>query len=181
MVLYRPAFEEKSTKRQKLIVRYARFVAVVLIITYPLLSFLIASGHESGALNWLNYEAVFDGVVGTLSALTLALLIARVDSELLGLSPWLISILFAYAAIQPLSIVFHQDPLTFQTIKTAVLLAVTKENSTNYENLRLFAELLTRHHQNKMTAHLEAFQAASKIKQRQTKEFNHSIANRIFL
>jgi hypothetical protein len=117
VTLYLPAYNPSSANRQKLLIHHSLFIVVVFIAAFPLFSFLVPKyGLE-------NYDAVFEGAVGTLSAVALALLIARLDSKLIGLSTWLICILLAYSAIQPLSVVFHQHPAALQTIKTSVLLA----------------------------------------------------------
>lgn len=117
VILYLPAYDSQSANRQKLLIHHSLFIVVVFIAVFPLFSFLVPRyGLE-------NYDAVFEGAVGTLSAVALALLIARLDSKLIGLSSWLICILLAYSAIQPLSVVFHQHPAALQTIKTSVLLA----------------------------------------------------------
>jgi hypothetical protein len=121
-VMYLPAHDVPSKKKQKRMIRYSIFVVTVLIAAFPLLSFCIAINGYS-ADTFKGYETVFQGVLGTLSAIGLALLIARLDSKLIGLSSWLIVILFAYSAIQPLSVVFYQEPEAFKTITTSVLLA----------------------------------------------------------
>jgi hypothetical protein len=121
-VMYLPAHDEPSKKKQKRMIRYSIFVATVLIAAFPLLSFCIDINGYS-AEKFTGYETVFQGLLGTLSAIGLALLIARLDSKLIGLSSWLIVILFAYSAIQPLSVVFYQEPEAFKTITTSVLLA----------------------------------------------------------
>jgi preprotein translocase subunit SecG len=123
VILYIPAYDEKSDKRQRLIIHYAGFVVTMLILSFPLLSFSITSRPHVWADSLESYQAIFDGVVGTLSALALALLIARLDSKLIGLKTGYVVILFSYAAIQPLYVVFHQRNEAFDTIKTSVLLA----------------------------------------------------------
>lgn len=117
VILYLPAYNGQSANRQKLLIHQSLFMVVVFIAAFPLFSFLVPK-YGLG-----DYDAVFEGAVGTLSAVALALLIARLDSKLIGLSTWLICILLAYSAIQPLSVVFHQHPAALQTIKTSVLLA----------------------------------------------------------
>jgi hypothetical protein len=74
--------------------------------------------------NWSEYVAVFDALSGTLNAVVVALMIARFDSKLIGLPPWLISILYFYSGVQPLFVVFDQSVDVFGTIRTAVLIVV---------------------------------------------------------
>src|SRR6185503_15541898 len=53
------------------------------------------------------------------------LLIARLDSKLVGLPSWLISILYSYAAAQPLFVVFELNQTeVFDKITTGVLIFV---------------------------------------------------------
>jgi uncharacterized membrane protein YcgQ (UPF0703/DUF1980 family) len=66
---------------------------------------------------------VFDGVTGMLSAVVLALLIARMDSKLFNLPSSLIWMLFAYASIQTLFIAFVQIAPVLQMVKGSVLIA----------------------------------------------------------
>jgi hypothetical protein len=117
-VLYMPAHNAKSAKRQGLLIHYSTFVILVLIAAFPLFSFTI----QDNFVRLKGYDAVFQGIAGTLSAVSFALLIARLDSKLIGLSSWLIGILLAYSAIQPLSVVLHQHQ-AFDTIKTSLLSA----------------------------------------------------------
>jgi hypothetical protein len=75
-------------------------------------------------VNWKEYPAVFDALSGTLNAVVLALLIARLDSKLIALPSWLICILYFYAGVQPLFVVFELQPEEYKSITTAVLLVV---------------------------------------------------------
>lgn len=85
-VLYMPAHNAKSAKRQGLLIHYSTFVILVLIAAFPLFSFTI----QDNFVRLKGYDAVFQGIAGTLSAVSFALLIARLDSKLIGLSSWLI-------------------------------------------------------------------------------------------
>ena len=69
------------------------------------------------------YATVFEGITGTLSAIGLALLIARLDSKLVRLQPWCIGILFAYASIQPLFVAFALNMNVLKMVQTSVLTA----------------------------------------------------------
>lgn len=71
-----------------------------------------------------SYVAVFDALSGIVNALVFALLIARLDSKLIGLRSWLICILYSYAAVQPLFVVFGQESPVFKRIMVSVLIFV---------------------------------------------------------
>lgn len=124
VVLQSPAFDEKSEKRQKLLVRYSVFVTVLLVAVYLLLFFRL-TGPALSKEQMEAYATVFDGIVGTLSAVVLALLIARMDSKIFGLPSWswATRILFVYASIQPLFIAFNQKAEVLKAVQTAVLTA----------------------------------------------------------
>jgi len=74
--------------------------------------------------NWSDYSAIFNALSGTLNAVVVALLIARLDSKLIGLPPWLISILYFYSGIQPMFVVFEQQLDEFGAIRAIVLIVV---------------------------------------------------------
>lgn len=69
----------------------------------------------------MDYVTVFDGVTGLLSAIVVALLIARMDSKLFSLPSRLIWMLFTYASIQSLFIAFAQNAPVLQMVRTSVL------------------------------------------------------------
>lgn len=130
VVLQSPPYDDRSKMRQKLLVNYSSFVIGLLIAAFVLLaSFAVGNGSDQNRL--IGYATVFDGVTGTLSGVALALLIARLDSKLFiarlpnkvfNLQSPLIYILFAYAAIQPLFVVFELENV-FKAIEAVVLLA----------------------------------------------------------
>lgn len=122
VVLRSPAFDKRAGARQSLLVRYSSLVVALLIAVFPLLLFRIG-GPALSKDRLTEYATVFDGVTGTLSAVVLALLIARMDSRLFGLSRWLIGMLFAYASIQPLFIAFALDVRVLEMVQTSVLTA----------------------------------------------------------
>lgn len=122
VVLRSPAFDKRARARQSLLVRYSSLVVALLIAVFPLLLFRIG-GPALPKERLTDYATVFDGVTGTLSAVVLALLIARMDSRLFGLSRWLIGMLFAYASIQPLFIAFALDVSVLEMVQTSVLTA----------------------------------------------------------
>jgi hypothetical protein len=122
LVMYIPSGEEwKKRDRKFRIIAFAVFG--VLIFLYIFLALIKGRGFPSAY--WEAYASIFDALSGVLNAIVLALLIARLDSKLLGLHSWLISILYSYAAVQPLFIVFelNQTPI-WQTITTVVLIFV---------------------------------------------------------
>jgi hypothetical protein len=119
VVLYLPAYDERSDKKQKLVIRYSRFVVALLISAFLLL--LCGLGQDGMTLqNLAIHKTVFNGISGTLSAIVLALLIARLDSKIISLPSWLVTVLFCYSAVQALSVVF--DLREFQGIETVTLI-----------------------------------------------------------
>src|SRR5262249_36940838 len=71
------------------------------------------------------YSAIFDALSGVIDAVVLALFICRLDSKLIGLPLWLISVLYSYAAVQPLFMVFElSDSKALERIATSVLIFV---------------------------------------------------------
>ncbi len=102
-----------------MLLRYSFFVVLLFILAFPLLLTLAGDSLTGNFLS--DYTTVFEGLLGTLSAVSLALLVARFDSKLFGLPLLLICILFAYSGIQPLIVVFAQTG--FETIKTSALIA----------------------------------------------------------
>lgn len=122
VVLHTPAFGEHAAVRQRLMLNYSRFVILLLIAIFPLLLFL------TGGPKWdedmlRGYATVFNGVTGALSAIALALLIARMDGSLFGLPRWSILALFAYAAIQPLFIAFGLNVAVLNMVQKSTLVA----------------------------------------------------------
>ena len=113
---------KRSGARQKLLINYSLFIIFLLIAVYPLI-FAKMSGLPQDDAYPRDYATVFDGVTGMLSAIVLALLIARMDSKLFNLPSSLIWMLFAYASIQTLFIAFVQIAPVLQMVKGSVLIA----------------------------------------------------------
>jgi hypothetical protein len=106
--------------RQKLLINYSTFGVYLLIAVYLLLlGFLSRGAATTETLR--DYATMFDGVTGLLSAIVLALLIARMDSKLFSLPSRLIWLLFVYASIQSLYIVFAQTNPVLEMVREAVL------------------------------------------------------------
>lgn len=122
VVLRLPAIDRRSETRQKQLINYSRFVVILLIAIFPLLLFMIG-GPKLDSSQMIEYATIFDGVTGTLSAVVLALLIARMDSKLFGLPWWSVWILFVYASIQPLFIAFAEELPVLKIVETSVLIA----------------------------------------------------------
>jgi hypothetical protein len=102
-----------------MVISFALAIAL-LTATFPLIM-LTKIGVKT---NWSEYPAAFDALSGTINAIVLALLVARLDSKLLGLPSWLICILYFYAGVQPMFVVFELHPEVYAGIKTAVLWVV---------------------------------------------------------
>jgi hypothetical protein len=120
VVLRSPAFTKRAVMRQRMLVNHSGFVLALLIALFPLLLFWIG-GPELYESGMRDYATIFDGLTGTLSAIVLALLIARMDSKLFGLPFLLIGILFAYASIQPLFVAFALNDTVLKLVQMLVL------------------------------------------------------------
>lgn len=123
-ILYLPYQTIKERLRHRRLLYLSFFIVVIIIVSYPLLFNLAKSNGEFTQESLLEHMTAFNAVSGTLNAVVLALLIARLDSKLIGLPSWLVSILYLYAAVQPLFVVFSQPGLMNEIIKTFVLLFV---------------------------------------------------------
>lgn len=121
VILRSPAFDTRTKTRQKLLINYSTFVVALLIAAFPLLVFVVG-GPKLSESELRDYATVFNGVAGTLSAVGWALLIARTDSNLFGLPMWSMGLLFAYASIQPLFVVFALNDTVLRMVQTSVLL-----------------------------------------------------------
>jgi hypothetical protein len=106
--------------RQRLLINYSIFAIVLLIAFFTLLLVYIGS-PALVAPGRTDYMTIFYGVTGLLSAVVMALLIARMDSKLFNLPSHLIWMLFAYASIQALFIAFPQDVEVLKTVRTSAL------------------------------------------------------------
>lgn len=111
---------EHFEARQKMLINYSTFSVLLLIAIYVLLLALLG-GPTMSEENLRDYATIFDGVTGLLSAVVLALLIARMDSKLFRVPSRLIWMLFVYASIQSLFIAFAQNNPVLQMVKTSVL------------------------------------------------------------
>jgi hypothetical protein len=90
--------------RHNLLRNYSCLTFLLFTASFPLLFFLSKS---EGARD---YAIVFNAVSGTLNAVALALLIARLDSKLIGVPSLSISALYLYPAIQPFFALFNLEP-----------------------------------------------------------------------
>lgn len=126
-VLYSP--KHKNPKRKRAGLRwYSILVSTILILSYPLLIYtgiVKPPNDEDFTHSYLiGYITTFNCVSGLLNSVVLSLLIGRLDSKLIGLSVGLVSILYVYAAVQPLFVVFSIPDKINENIKTFVLLTV---------------------------------------------------------
>src|ERR1700754_4384294 len=122
VVLQSPAFDKEGGVRQRLPINYSAFGVALVIAAFPLLLFMIG-GPVLTEGNLREYATVFHGLSGTLSAIVLALLIARMDSKLFHLPNWSIGLLFTYASIQPLFVAFALNEKVLEMVQTSVLTA----------------------------------------------------------
>ena len=89
-------------------------LAFFALITLPALQGLTRQTMDA-------YTIVFNGISGTLNAVALALLIARLDSKLFDISSFLIFVLLTYAGIQPLFVIFEGRANLFVDLQTLVV------------------------------------------------------------
>jgi hypothetical protein len=123
IITYLPAYDSRSNARRQLYVSSSSFFFIMFTISYPLL--LVAVYSDGFTIQTLTrYATVFDGVSGVFNAVVLALLIARLNSKLIGLRSRLILLLYFYSAVQPLFAVFEQSDPVFKIIQTSVLIIV---------------------------------------------------------
>ncbi len=123
LILYRPRYNNRSKSKHRRDVGLSSFFFLMLTLSYPLV--LLFAFRSGSTIDWLRgYATVFDGVSGVFNAVVLALLIARLDSKLIGLPSYLIGLLYFYSAVQPLFAVFEQPGEVFQIIQTSVLIIV---------------------------------------------------------
>lgn len=123
-ILYLPYQTKKEKLGQRRMLYLSGFIVFLLIISYPLLFEAARRGEYFTEESLAEYATIFNAVSGTLNAVVVALLIARLDSKLIGLPSWLVSVLYLYAGVQPLFVVFSQPGLVNEIIKTVVLLFV---------------------------------------------------------
>jgi hypothetical protein len=109
-------------RRQKKLLWVFAILLSLFTLAYPAIYWL--RPLELTVDNWSDYPAIFNALSGTLNAVVVALLIARLDSKLIGLPPWLISILYFYSGIQPMFVVFEQHVDEFDAIRAVVLVVV---------------------------------------------------------
>jgi uncharacterized protein YegP (UPF0339 family) len=116
---------KKSKIRQKVHIYFCSII--ILILTLSFWFFLFLCNNQQGIIDekiLLAYIAIFEAISGMLNAVVLALLIARLDSKLIGLHSFLIAVLYVYSAVQPLFVAFEQSASPFPVIKTFVLIFV---------------------------------------------------------
>ncbi len=124
LVLYLPSHSEESEKKRKVHINRSIFAVIMLTLLYPIILFTLQSDEGISVHKLTTYATVFDGFSGLLNAVVLALLIARMDSKLIGLRSGLIGVLYFYSAVQPLFVVFEQPDPIFESIQTFVLIVV---------------------------------------------------------
>ncbi len=121
-IMFSPSYNRKSIRKRRIMIFCSVIAVVFLTSSFLLLISSIKSAEGFTQTNLTAYQTVFFALNGTLSALALALLIARLDSKFIGLPSWLISILYFYAAVQPLIVAFEQPGEVFQIIATSLFI-----------------------------------------------------------
>jgi hypothetical protein len=122
-LLYNP----KSNTKDKRTLQKVRRIAILFIclFTAAFPFFLLINIRGEYSHNYLiGYATFFNALSGVINALVLALLIGRLDSKLIGLPSHLVSILYIYASVQPLFVVFSLPGIVHEVIKTGVFILV---------------------------------------------------------
>lgn len=122
VVLSLPSHNTVSRNKQKLLLNYSSIAVLLVTLAFPLMLNSVKNDLIFTGSNLTAYATAFNAISGTLFALVLALLIARLDSKLIGLPSWLISVLYFYSAVQPLFVAFGQDTPVFDIIETSALI-----------------------------------------------------------
>jgi hypothetical protein len=120
VVMYLPSDHSRWEERRRLLRNYSAFVVVLITLSFWLLLFLV--GLTESKLNL--YHTYFAALSGMLNAVALSLLIARLDSKLIGIPSSFIAILYVYSAVQPLFVLFdlEVEGLDFKTIQLVALI-----------------------------------------------------------
>jgi hypothetical protein len=123
-VLAVPWHRKKNNKTEKRLRINGALVILFITLCFPLLLPLASSGGVYPEDRLRAFITLADAVSGIINAIILALLIARLDSKFIGLHSYLITVLYGYAAVQPLFVVFEQGGEDAQIIKALVLVVV---------------------------------------------------------
>jgi uncharacterized membrane protein YqaE (UPF0057 family) len=121
-ILYVAGDDRSFKERHHLLRNYAGLITVLLTVLAPTLGVLIKHGAFTQT-DLATIPTVFAALGGTLNAVAFALLFARLDSRLIGIPLSVISILYGYAALQPLFVVFDQPSSVLRAIQTSALIA----------------------------------------------------------
>jgi len=117
-----PGRDGASRRKYRVLVRFSRCVTALLLAAFPLLLSTVVYG-EHATITLSEFRVLFGGLVGALSAVGLALFIARLDSKLMALPTWQITILLTYAAIQPLEVTFYLVGQDYESIAMGAMIA----------------------------------------------------------
>jgi len=121
-VLYIPNDDEKFDEKHRLLRRYSLLIWVLLTVLVPLLAVII-KGNGFTPSEAEKIPTILGAVGGTLNAVAFALLIARLDSRLIGLRLPMVIVLYAYASFQPLFVTFNQPSNLLKFIATSAMIA----------------------------------------------------------
>jgi uncharacterized protein YegP (UPF0339 family) len=121
-VLYIPADDKKFVEKRHLLRNYAGLICVLLTVLAPLLA-IIVTGNRFTQSEVEKIPTVLGALGGTLNAVAFALLIGRLDSRIIGLRALLVTVLYAYAALQPLFVTFNQPSNLLKFIATSAMIA----------------------------------------------------------
>jgi hypothetical protein len=126
-IMYRPAIDKKTEKKAKLFRHYSLFAWFAIILLFILGASVIqpmCNSTDFDAHHLQAFAMLLEATGDTLTAVCLALLVARLDSILVDLRSSLISMLYLYAAVQPLFVTMYQFTDTADHITTILFLVV---------------------------------------------------------
>jgi len=121
-ILYMPRDDSDFEAKLRLTRRYSLLIAFLLTLLTPLL-LVVVKGNAFTQSDVDQISTLFAAVGGTLNAVAFALLIARLDSRIIGIPSSLIAVLYGYAALQPLFVAFNQSTNVLRAIETSAVIA----------------------------------------------------------
>ena len=118
LIVYVPARTKKKDETREKYKEWSNYFMCFVVVAFILLSSGMWCWDISAwGRNLVNQ--LLEALSGVLYAVAMSLLIARMDSKFIGLPSWLVSVLFFYAAVQPMMVVFSQPGEIFEILKTA--------------------------------------------------------------
>lgn len=124
-LLISPPQNKIAGKKQIKFVHKSIFCLLLLFFTfYVFLPAFGRSGDEYTESKLKSYITFFNAISGVLNCFVLALFIARLDSKLIGLKSFWVGLLYFYAAVQPLFVVFEESGVVNEVLESFVFIIV---------------------------------------------------------